>query len=109
MCNPKILCRKHLLGEHFELHKIVGALNKQRSITKYIENNCIEPKSIKERHSILVVEMINRGYNHKSPLPTFSIDYLSEEEQNYKIDRDKSLEDLLNRCFECRMRFNMSD
>ena len=28
MIDPKLLCRKHLLGEHLEIHMFVGTINK---------------------------------------------------------------------------------
>ena len=105
MCDPRILCRQHLLGEHNELHKIVGSLQKERSISGYIKHNCIEVKSILNRHELLIEEMIKRGYNHRSPLPSFNYSYLPLVEQIYVIDRENSLQDLINRCNKCNTRY----
>ena len=58
MVNPKILCRKHLLGEHGEIHKHRHNFVKQHSITKRIELGQIEPSSMESRHDELVKEMI---------------------------------------------------
>lgn len=109
MVNPKLLCRVHLLGEHNELHKIVGSLRKKRSISGYIKNDCIEPKSIRKRHNELVNELKKRDYNHKSPLPEFNIDYLPKKEKNHKINKKKSKKDLLERCVLCSLNYNNSE
>ena len=33
MIDPTLLCRKHLLGEHGELHKFIPSFRKQYSVT----------------------------------------------------------------------------
>lgn len=68
MVNPKKMCRKHLLGEHVELHMFVGTIKKGISIQGYIDNGLVNPRMIKKRHKELVKEMERRGYNHNSPL-----------------------------------------
>ncbi|MFW6008747.1 MAG: pyrimidine dimer DNA glycosylase/endonuclease V [archaeon] len=105
MINPKYLCRKHLMGEHVETHMIVSHINKGKSINGFIKNNLIEPISIKERHDILAIEMVNRKYNHKSKIIQPNIKYLSNYIQNYKIDIIQSSRDLINRCDKCKQRF----
>lgn len=69
--SPKILCRKHLLGEHRELHAIYSILSQNK---KGYRNH---PETIRwvgklsalyERHEKLVNEMEQRGYVHRSPL-----------------------------------------
>ena len=101
MIKPCFLCRSHLLGEHNEIHKIIGSLKRKRSISGYIKNNYIEPKSIKRRHKELVREMKKRGYNHNSKLPKFSIKYLPKQEREYKVDILASIIDLKKRCNIC--------
>jgi len=107
MCDPRIPCRQHLLGEHNELHKLVGSLNKKRSITGYIKNDCVEPISLTKRHSVLVEEMERRGYNHQSPLISHDISYLSPDEHYHQINQSKSLVLLLTRCPRCHERFRL--
>jgi hypothetical protein len=108
MVDPKIMCRKHLLGEHVELHMIVGSINKGNKVDGYIKNNLIEPGSLQARHLQLLNEMAKRGYNHNSPLPLiypFSNRIkLTNEQYNYKIDRKASKQELLNRCSACYLR-----
>lgn len=96
MVDPSKMCRQHLLGEHVELHMFVGSINKGTRIQTYIDTNLCEPNSIIDRHSILVKEMLKRGYNHKSPLPLFEYD------DNTKIDVVKSYAELLKRCDKCQ-------
>lgn len=62
------MCRKHLLGEHLELHMLVGSLTKGRSIQGFLDNGLLEPQNLISRHNRLVKEMIFRGYKHNSPI-----------------------------------------
>lgn len=98
---PKIICRKHLLGEHVELHMLVGSINKGKSLHGFAVDRLIEPKKIVERHEQLVAEMQRRGYNHSSPLQEFSLEHLSPYIQNVTVDTDHSLRELLKRCPLC--------
>jgi len=93
MVDPKILCTKHLLGEHFEIHCAVGNLKKDGKWVKNLtKKGYLEPQNFKSRHKELVKEMKRRGYNHDSPLPEF------DESYRGKINIEKSLSDLLERC-----------
>lgn len=91
------LCRNHLLGEHLEMHMFVGTILKNKSLNGYIDGGLIEVHNIQKRHGELVVEMLRRGYNHKSSLPKFQ-SYIAG-----KIDIDKNIQDLKNRCKECKL------
>ena len=96
--NPKILCRKHLLGEHVECHMVVGSILKGRSIKRFVEDGLINVHHIKSRHSELVNEMKARGYNHKSELPEFN------EWVAGCVDPKKNIKELIRRCPECKKR-----
>jgi len=98
MVPPKLMCRQHLLGEHFEIHMTVGVLQQGKSIAGFL-NGLLEPQSLKKRHDELVVEMKNRGYNHSSPLPEFECKVIGEP-----IDAEKSIKVLLDRCPKCSER-----
>ena len=98
MVNPELMCRKHLLGEHVELHMFVGSINKGIKIAGYIRTNLCEPNSIISRHEALVAEMLSRGYKHQSPLPEFIYD------DDTMVDVESAYKDLLNRCEGCRGR-----
>jgi len=104
MCDPKILCRQHLLGEWRELYTFVGVLKRKTRIDGYINNNLLEPGSIHKRWCELRKEMIRRGYNPRDCIDIPAIDHLKEEYRSYKIDREISLRDLLNRCEYCKHR-----
>jgi len=69
--SPKKLCRKHLLGEHRELHALWIILTEGRKgYSKHPETLRWVGKlaALYRRHEDLVREMERRGYNHKSPL-----------------------------------------
>lgn len=95
MVNPKKLCRNHLLGEHKEIHQLIGSLNKGKSIQGHLEKGQVEVHNIKKRHEQLVKEMISRGYKHKSPLPKF------KEYNAGKINIYLNEKELARRCKNC--------
>jgi hypothetical protein len=101
-CDPKILCTQHLLGEHGEIHKHRWTFEKKHKKDRYIINNCIEPKDMKNRHDLLAEELKNRGMNHKSPFEMPDISYLPEAQREYTIDRAAALKELFARCEKCR-------
>lgn len=109
LCDPKILCQKHLCGEHVEMHMFLGALKKQKKVDGYLRNNLFEPRLLYQRHEDLKEEMIGRGYNHKSDMSEEEcgcILELSIEKQYWEINKNQALWDLLDRCPECLVRFN---
>jgi len=102
MINPKLLCDKHLLGEHFELHKHRHNFVKEHSIAKRISPVVqIEPSSMQSRHDILAKEMVRRGMNHQSPFEQPDLSYLPTAERLAVVDIQNSLRDLSSRCLEC--------
>ncbi len=95
--NPKNMCRKHLLGEHVEMHMFIGVINKGKSLAGYINTGLVEIDQIIIRHNELVEEMKNRGYNHKSPI---NIDYkLPSLGQVNILSNEKELK---HRCKDCK-------
>lgn len=100
MTPPETMCRKHLLGEHVELHMFVGTINKGILIEGFLTKNLLEPESLYDRHDALAAEMNRRGYAHNSPLlPVKTLDRVSN--RKIKIDRPASLAELHRRCPEC--------
>jgi hypothetical protein len=95
--DPRTMCAQHLLGEHVELHMIVGAINKGKSLEGFYSAGLIDTRVIVARHEQLVAEMIARGMKHKSPLPAFV-----NPERGY-VTPLADLE-LRNRCSLCRER-----
>lgn len=98
LVNPKLLCRKHLLGEHVESHMFVGTILKKKSLDGYFRNRLLEVHNLKRRHQELVQEMTARGYNHKSKLP-----YFRSWKEGY-VDRKGNIKELTRRCKECGVR-----
>ena len=71
--HPKHLCRKHLLGEHRELHGLWNILTKHGGRGGYSHHPETrrwvgKQKALYLRHEKLVQEMCRRGYQHHSPL-----------------------------------------
>lgn len=96
MVNAKKLCRQHLLGEHKELHQLVGSLRKGKSIRGHLDKGQVEVHSISKRHKELVKEMSARGYKHKSPLKSY------KSFKAGKVDILKNEAELERRCKNCR-------
>ena len=68
---PTILCRKHLLGEHNELHIIWNCITQnKKGWSNHPETKrwVGKLKALYLRHDKLVEEMKTRGFNHKSDL-----------------------------------------
>ena len=106
MIDPNMMCNQHLFGEHGELHKFIPSFHKKYSVTNRIEPVVqIELSSYQERHDELAEEMLRRGMNHKSPLPPLpDFSYLPDEHFNAKVDVGNSIDDLINRCHQCKFR-----
>lgn len=107
MVNPKIMCRKHLLGEHTEIHMFVGCINRKMNLKGYMENNLLDFKSLHKRHDELAMELKERGYKHKSDLLKIKVDTKKLKYSKSKVNKEKSLQDLLNRCDDCKKRYDI--
>lgn len=124
MCNPMILCQKHLGGEHAEHHMFIGSLKKKIRMDGYINNDLLEPFSLIYRHDVLAWELIRRkilkdkktrlnAHNLRSHMHNTWIDenlfellkYLPEHHQSHKINKNNSLYLLLTRCENCYLRY----
>ena len=106
MVKPRLMCRKHLLGEHVEIHMFVGSILKGVSMRGYIEGDLMEPAELEARHAALVKEMEARGYRHVSEfqVPTARIKDLMEakgERYNARVNRNLAKTELFRRCEEC--------
>jgi len=95
--SPSILCDKHLLGEHVEMHMFAGTIRKGISIKGYLDKHLVNPRGIAKRHEALKKEMKKRGMNHRSPL-LLDCSQLPEA----FVSTKKNLKDLLSRCPKCR-------
>lgn len=97
--DPSLLCRKHMLGEHLEMHMLNGCIKKGTSLKGYIEKGLVEVQNIKKRHDELASEMIKRGYNHKTHFLEFSC-----WDAGY-VNVEQNIEELKRRCPKCKERF----
>lgn len=104
MIDPSLMCRKHLLGEHVEIHMLLGALKKGRSIQGFLDRGLLEPQNLKARHDDLVSEMLSRSWSHSSP-----IDKQPNGAPVGHVDRTESAKELMNRCEECCPRIEMGN
>lgn len=103
---PSILCRKHLLGEHRELHglwnilvvhKGKGGYSRHPETLRWVG----KAKALYKRHEALVKEMTKRGYRHASPLDARKA--TGSAVQRVYIDPPKrQLEILKNKPCECQ-------
>lgn len=96
MIDPRLMCRKHLLGEHVEIHMLVGSIYKRISLWGYIDKRLIDLNYLHQRHDELAKEIQHRGWKHASNLPY--VPSLPLE----SVVVEESLFELGNRCAECR-------
>ncbi len=71
--DARLLCRKHLLGEHRELHGLWNIITKHGRVGGYANHPETrrwvgKAAALYKRHEELVAEMTRRGYRHNSPL-----------------------------------------
>ena len=89
-CVPVLeLDRQHLLGEHAELHCIIGALlGKYKAYRNHPQTIRFKNKidQLYSRHDEQVQEMLKRGYKHNSTLPNGN-QYYTYSEDEYKQDQ----------------------
>lgn len=98
MVDPTLMCNQHLLGEHVELHMLVGAIEKglTRSVEGLARHGLVDTSQIEPRHEVIVQEMIARGMRHHSPLTYVDVLGLGS------VDVEQSLWEMYRRCRQCR-------
>lgn len=108
MIDPVLLCDKHLLGEHGEIHKFKHTFEKGYSfagrVTDVIQ---IEPRKMKARHDELAAEMTGRGMNHRSPYEQPCLDHYDDALLDVEVDVEYNMDDLSKRCAECAARMEV--
>jgi len=104
---PKLLCDKHLLGEHVEMHMVVGALRKGVSIRGYTDTGLLVRAKIRPRHDALAAEMTRRGMNHRSPLPP--LPPRRKTDGGGWLDEAANLRELKRRCPACCKRIRRAE
>jgi hypothetical protein len=100
MVDPGVLCQQHLLGEHVEIHMLVGSLLHGRSIQGFLDRGLLEPSAIYTRHADLALEMSRRGLRHRSDLLAVDVAQYSTG----LVDPAESLHALVSRCPDCHDR-----
>ena len=71
--DPKLLCQKHLVAEHRELHGLWNILTKHNLKGGYSRHPETlrwvgKSKALYNRHELLIKEFTKRGYKHHTPL-----------------------------------------
>lgn len=100
MVEPRLMCRQHLLGEHGELHQVVGHVEAGNIavVRGLARKGYVDTSRIRERHDALAAEMEHRGYRHESPL-----EYRDAMDLG-RVDVEESRRELRNRCPRCAAR-----
>lgn len=110
MIDPELMCMQHIVGEHRELHALIGSLERtkpkyenhekhQKNLTTLAKNGLIELKSLKKRHNQLVKHM----KNHNSPIEKIpTTKHLPKKVKEVKVDIEKSKKDLIDRPESCK-------
>ena len=106
MLPPETMCRKHLLGEHVELHMLLGSLRRGKNIDGFLAGKLVDPRRMFRRHEELVLEMERRGYRHASPLDEAECETLARRygHTGTGIDAGANAAELARRCPECEKR-----
>ena len=114
MVNPRVLCTKHLGGEHVETHMFLGCVRRRKKLSGFLQKGLIEPLELKRRHDALAEELLRRKrlksrgevLQHNSPLVLTSEEgkYLEEldRQDRKKVSEMDSLFELIRRCPNCR-------
>ena len=95
MLPPRQMCRKHLLGEHVEIHMAVASLRLRKRLDGFLEKGLLELGRLRHRHDELAREMERRGYRHNSPLGRVP------RRSEGRVNRRQNRQDLAARCKEC--------
>jgi hypothetical protein len=104
MLPPRMLCRKHLLGEHGEIHKHRHIFVKHFDISGRVQPIIqVAPALMQARHDELAREMLARDYQHQSLYELPDLSYLPNWQRNAQVDIQYNLRDLYTRCDACAL------
>lgn len=107
MVNTKILCKKHLLKEHDDIHFFINEIARGISLHNYVYNNKLEMQSLRNRHEEITREMASRAMEHTTPLPVLSwscVEEVFEDIYHKRINARDTFKELLKTCKTCRRR-----
>lgn len=102
---PKLLCQKHLIAEHRELHGLWNILTKHKGQGGYSHHPETlrwvgKLKALYLRHAALITEMQKRGYEHHSPLEK-KLAVGKAKQEKFLDDLKKQFEMLNNKSCGC--------
>lgn len=114
MVPPRTMCRRHLLGEHVEIHMFLGAMRLGTSMAGYCgKANLMEPAALFARHALLADEMLARGYNHFTELSVAAVAEqvakLPPDQQASTVNVQLAMAELHRRCPECLNRWKENE
>lgn len=106
LVDPEVMCRKHLLGEHVEMHMYLGSMKQRKAMLGYLAKNLLEPSVLYNRHEELAAEIERRGWKHNSPMDPAEVSsatrYLGNYAMSIAVDKKAALDELHLRCPDCR-------
>lgn len=95
------MCSQHRSGEHYEIHKFIGAVLKGKSVKGYLEKRLVFPTMLKVRHDALAA-----GMNHNSPVTLETVIEVLKKLQTIPrptlSDYERNQAELIRRCPKCR-------
>lgn len=95
---PELMCDKHLIAEHVEMHMFEGSFRAGKKVAGYIRLGLLDCGYIKSRHDLLAEEMLRRGKKHVTLMP------VNPTELNDKsVDTTFNIVELGRRCGACRI------
>ena len=100
MLSPKLMCKKHIAGEHGEIHKHLPSLYKGIKIDgRYANIVQIQLNALQSRHDELAQYL-----NHNSPLK-INMELIKNNYPEYfyiDVDIEFNKQDLIKRCEQCK-------
>ena len=109
MLPPEGMCRKHLLGEHVELHMLLGSMRRGKTIDGFLSGGLVDPQLVFARHEELVAEMIRRRFKHTSPIDASECASLAARYPGRTfINIAANAAELQRRCPDCAQLMQMS-
>ena len=101
---PELMCNQHLLGEHVELHMMIGQLEKGNTgvLKGHAKHKQVIIEEIPRRHDEIVEELINkRDYAHQNGKHQSPINFEPQIEGG-EINLEKNLRALARRTERCK-------
>jgi hypothetical protein len=99
---PAAMCTRHLVGEHRELHMVVGMLRRGKNVSGYLEAGLLDIRKLVSRHAELVEEFGHRGFQHFSPIAEADFKWpTGPESLQGHVNIRESWKELCARCEDC--------